>query len=305
MAKKFASNLSTRADLEDELRHFVQSCYPDLHHRTYCVPPCIMNRVPYVRRVVAGQPVLLTSYTPGADQEPPVSLQQQDTVRQPQSLWEREIHRKRRPSGAEKQVQASPFPSPQQNIDRPPQTLWAREFRPNSKPLRVMDCDVRDDFAQQHVLHCLHKLGQKRQEVMFIISQLMFGNYLNKPLHEKFPSVLPRPADLPRRFIDRADCDVLIVHQNHGILLGEIKSVGFNSAGLTPEEFEKVLAKRIKKAVKQLHKSEMVVQHIFQDLAPDLKVRHTIILPYVTSTQLQRVLENDSKLANVSNKQTW
>nr|KAG5694957.1 hypothetical protein BaRGS_031240 [Batillaria attramentaria] len=49
----------------------------------------------------------------------------------------------------------------------------------------LLHSDVRDDTAQQHVLHCLRKIADGalsgKPEVMFVLSQMNFGDYLNSP----------------------------------------------------------------------------------------------------------------------------
>ncbi|KAK7478075.1 hypothetical protein BaRGS_00030681, partial [Batillaria attramentaria] len=53
----------------------------------------------------------------------------------------------------------------------------------------------------------------------------------------------------------------------------------------------------VTKAVKQLDKCEQVVNHVMSDVARGVSVRKTLILPYISRTQLQHVLDGDSQLA--------
>nr|KAG5688043.1 hypothetical protein BaRGS_003589 [Batillaria attramentaria] len=132
---------------------------------------------------------------------------------------------------------------------------------------------------------------------MFVISQLNYADYLNKPSYAQAAQQLPRPVDLPPKH-KHGDFDILIIHRNYGIIIGEIKSVGLKDGELniTQAQSDAAVAKRVGKAVKQLNKSERVIKHLVSDIAPGLSVNKTIILPYVTSSQLQRVLCADRQL---------
>nr|KAG5685872.1 hypothetical protein BaRGS_003072 [Batillaria attramentaria] len=113
-------------------------------------------------------------------------------------------------------------------------------------------CDVRDDKAQVHVLHCLQELAEKRREVMFVMSQLDFDNYLSEPCYSGAVSQMKRPVDLSGQKLDKGDFDVLIVHRNYGLCAGEIKSVGFNAADrkLSEQQIQDEVLKVLRKMLK-------------------------------------------------------
>ncbi|XP_070184409.1 uncharacterized protein [Littorina saxatilis] len=143
----------------------------------------------------------------------------------------------------------------------------------------------------------LQKLGNSRREAMFILSQLNFGNYLNQPAYATAAAQLPRPVHSAPRYRD-GDFDFLLIHRQHGILIGELKSVGKNQAAFnkTQAQANADVAKRVTKAVKQLDRSETVVRHLVSDVAPGLTVRKTLVLPYVRTEQLKLALDNDPQL---------
>nr|KAG5692147.1 hypothetical protein BaRGS_020695 [Batillaria attramentaria] len=60
--------------------------------------------------------------------------------------------------------------------------------------------------------------------------------------------VLPKPEDLGQQY-RRGDFDVLIIHRQYGVLIGEIKAVGLNAADLkkTQAESDADVAKRVKR----------------------------------------------------------
>ncbi|XP_070203208.1 uncharacterized protein [Littorina saxatilis] len=166
--------------------------------------------------------------------------------------------------------------------------------------LQQQQGNIQADLAQQHVLHNLQQLGDSGNEVMFVVSELNFKDYLNKPFYAKHTGKLPKPATLPkelRHHGKQGDFDILVIHRQYGILIGEIKSVGKTEASRADTEVVKVIAK----AVKQLDKCEVHARHMVSDIAPGLTVRKTLFLPYVSQAQLQRILhdENNSELQQV------
>nr|KAG5690998.1 hypothetical protein BaRGS_005125 [Batillaria attramentaria] len=93
------------------------------------------------------------------------------------------------------------------------------------------------------------------------------------------------------------DFDVLVVHREYGVLVGEIKTRGrgeYNSQ----EESDSGVAQSVLKSIKQLEKSKVAVKHIVGEVAPNLMVRTTLILPFVTTEQLERVFMTHPKLVS-------
>nr|KAG5693854.1 hypothetical protein BaRGS_009910 [Batillaria attramentaria] len=123
---------------------------------------------------------------------------------------------------------------------------------------------------------------------MFILSTLDYNDYLNKPCYAEAAKTLPKPADVPGH--QKGDFDLLVIHRRHGVLIGEIKTVG------SEDPADATVAQKIYDAYKQLNKSEVVVRHILSDLKLDLPVRKTLILPHITKDRLKRVLENNFNL---------
>ena len=205
------------------------------------------------------------------------------------------------PSGSAASVQNVPPVS--QLVNPPtPYRLWPEESQRPATPVRVQESDFRDDTAQRHVLANLRALGNAGQEPMFILSQLNFGDYLNEPSYSAAVQALqlPRPSDLGEKYA-AGDFDILLIHRRHGLLTGELKSVGINHAvlNLSPAQADADVAKKVKQAVKQLDKSERVVSHLLSDLAPSMTVNKTLFLPYVSGVQLHRVLTADPSLEQV------
>ena len=164
----------------------------------------------------------------------------------------------------------------------------------------LLDSDVRDDRSQQRVLGCLHELSEANKEVMFVLSRLDFGDYLNQPCYTATASLLRRPLDVKPRNKHRGDFDLLIVHRHYGIFVGEIKAVGDRlSASLSPQQQDQRVSDKVKQAVKQLDKAGEVLQHIVSDLPQQPVVKKMLMLPNVATNQLQRLLTADPQLTSV------
>ncbi|KAK7089592.1 hypothetical protein V1264_024407 [Littorina saxatilis] len=179
-------------------------------------------------------------------------------------------------------------------------SLWTPESVPPCTPVNVQQTDISDDFAQNHVMVNLQELGNSCHEAMFILSQLNFGDYLNQPAYAAAAAQLPRPSDKDTQQTKYSDgeADFVLIHRQRGILIGELKTVGRWQKDVNNPQppADADVAKRVTKAVKQLDRSETVVRHLVSDVAPGLTVRKTLFLPYVSTEQLQRVLDNDPQL---------
>ena len=186
------------------------------------------------------------------------------------------------------------------------QTVYVTK-EPSSEPPRkrrrqVSTSEAVDDESHQRVLACLEQLAET--EVMFVISQMQFGDYLNEPAYAAAASKLPKPGDpvLKSQNKHRGDFDVLIIHRHHGILACETKSVGstLSSARFTEEE-ELKLAKKVKDAIKQMQKARDMLLHLVSKDETQPKIRTTLMLPNITRTQLDRVLNltNNQQLLKV------
>ncbi|XP_025115929.1 uncharacterized protein LOC112577155 isoform X1 [Pomacea canaliculata] len=187
---------------------------------------------------------------------------------------------------------ASPTQVGEQNSTGQLSVLWTSQPCAPNKETCVQESTLRDDFAQQHVLHCLQALAEHHGEVMFVISQLRFSDYLNRPCYSATTALFPRFSDIEKRFRD-GDFDVLVLHRRYGVVIGEIKSVGLH-AGTAENSYQNLVddvAKRVRKAAWQLNKSSEVLRYLLHDLSPPPPVHKALILPYITSNSLGAVLE--------------
>ena len=76
------------------------------------------------------------------------------------------------------QHQEVTLPGHTDHVTQPPVSDLPRDDAPV-----LQEIDVRDDRSQRRVLDALHELSEAQREVMFVISQLIFGDYLNKPTY--------------------------------------------------------------------------------------------------------------------------
>nr|KAG5706698.1 hypothetical protein BaRGS_005768 [Batillaria attramentaria] len=169
--------------------------------------------------------------------------------------------------------------------------------KPTSSLRSLQHAHVRDDQTQQRVLHCLQKVADIKKEAVVVISQLQFGDFLREPCYTAAASMLPRPIDLKTREKKdkhRGDFDLLFIHQEHGLVVAEMKTVGDNFADHCPDHRaqDELVAKKVEQAVKQLDKAGEVLRHLVSDLQPQPRVLKTLILPNISRNQLQRVLQN-------------
>lgn len=167
---------------------------------------------------------------------------------------------------------------------------------------RVQDSDLRDDSAQEMVLNHLKKFGKKRGEGMFIISLLRCADYLRETSGttegqrcEKMGALKKEAVNFRRPYdigYKHEDFDIILIHPKHGILVGEIKSVGANRC---PEQ--KDVLQRVKKAVKQIERRRQIIAYLTEDLK--VPVTMTLILPFIERRLLQQTLTEDKKLVRI------
>ena len=182
-------------------------------------------------------------------------------------------------------------------------TKEASSEPPRKRRRQVSENEAVDDKAHQSVLACLEQLAET--EVMFVISQMQFGDYMNEPAYAAAASMLPKPGDrvLKSQNKHRGDFDILIIHKHHGILACEIKAVGrvFSQKQLTEEEENDILVKKLDTAIRQLQKASVVLHHLVSKDETRPKIRTTLILPNTRKTQLHRLLNltNNQQLLKV------
>ena len=168
---------------------------------------------------------------------------------------------------------------------------------PSAEEVKKNAPRIQGDMGQRVVLHNLRQLGKSLDEDMFVVSELDFKAYLNKPFYHRVTKQLPKPATLPlelRHHGKQGDFDVLLMHRQRGATVGEIKTVKSDGD-------DKKVVERLTQGTKQLEKCAVVARHMFSDLAPDLPVTKTLFLPFLQRGELTRVLDAHPKLLKVYN----
>jgi enoyl-CoA hydratase/carnithine racemase len=120
------------------------------------------------------------------------------------------------------------------------------------------------------------------------VSELDFKNYLNVAHYNKATAKMAKIQG-------HRDFDFLVLTKN-GVLVAEMKSIGLTDEVVADD----VLKDRVSKAVKQLDKGVTAAMTAMSDVEPGVAVTASLFLPYITSQQLQRVLQQDAKLLQVS-----
>ncbi|KAL8560622.1 hypothetical protein ACOMHN_059130 [Nucella lapillus] len=243
---------------EDIWTPFIQQHYPHLLSQTYCLPPIFFYRTPQTVETIAGQTVLVRD----------------------------------NPSSSS---------TGQQQPPPPPAQVAGRVFvenPPDSQDVRTQDSDWQGDTAHDR---CLQALSGMQNEVMFIISSLRFQHYLHNPanpLHAAAIAQLPSIDDpsIPQN-LRNGECDLIIIHRTYGLLIGEIKSLGGNDffRKRTPDKQTQTIIKKIQNAVKQLENHHRALSHLVRDLPP-IRISMTLLLPNVSSSQLQSALSASPSL---------
>ncbi|XP_070178513.1 uncharacterized protein [Littorina saxatilis] len=167
------------------------------------------------------------------------------------------------------------------------------------------DSDGRDDAANNTVLRCIKQLARGQvfgvpKQVMFVVSQLEFRNYLNNMSANAQTSALPRAVDddLQKQKKGEGDFDTLIIHREFGVIACEIKAVGDNFASINLTEAQQIenIEKRVSSAVKQLQKSRVVLKHLVSDYPKPPRIRVTLMVPNISVEQLGKVLSKSKQL---------
>nr|KAG5712119.1 hypothetical protein BaRGS_020845 [Batillaria attramentaria] len=115
------------------------------------------------------------------------------------------------------------------NVDM---TQTPLEKPPANSPPALHKSTAREDQTQQRILHCVQKLAETQDEPMVVVSQLLFGDYLNEPCYAAAATMLPRPIDLKKENKHRGDFDLLIMHKHYVWL---VVAAVFSAAWIIPK----------------------------------------------------------------------
>lgn len=272
--------------------NYIKWWYPNLHHQIYFLPPLHFNCVPYDIQLVAGQCVFVK--------------------RVPQKT-EHPHHHSASHHGRAASTTADPPPFKTSMLfstrtkarhSKDKYSIWKYEHiaKLPVSSAAVLDSVVRDDCAQQQVWCCLQVLATKLKDAMMVLSKLQFNKYQHKSCYWSAKaelSEIPTSKCLDLKYFE-GDFDVLIIHRKHGLIIGEVKSVGsnFDKLKMTDAEKETALKKRLELAVEQLNKGETVLKQLLSDIK-EIKITKICIFPYIPSETLKQVLDADPQLKEV------
>ncbi|XP_025113857.1 uncharacterized protein LOC112575928 isoform X2 [Pomacea canaliculata] len=155
---------------------------------------------------------------------------------------------------------------------------------------------VTHDKNVQRVLYCLRHWADHSRENMFVVTQLEYEDYLNGD--DTFTGhTLPKATDLDKKNKTIKCFDLMIIHRQHGVVLGVVVDVDLADDSRGDEEDDTTILCCLSDAIQQLKKAEDIVSHVMSDLSQCLPVRKTLIFPHLSVSSLQRALEADVGLA--------
>ncbi|XP_025101018.1 uncharacterized protein LOC112568122 isoform X2 [Pomacea canaliculata] len=159
------------------------------------------------------------------------------------------------------------------------------------QPPRVQDSDIAKDAALERVLMCLHKMAEVHNEVFMALSQLHFVDYLGDFAYAEACALMPTVANLsPTR--RQGTFDLLLIHKLYGLVLCEVKATSGNISG-------QEIGKKLRTAVSQLDKAQVVLTHLVSDIAPGIRVTKVIALPNLTERRMKTILATDLDLTKL------
>lgn len=179
---------------------------------------------------------------------------------------------------------------------------------------------VKDDTAMKHMFKCLEEFSEQNKEVMFVLSNLQFGDYLGEPAYAPAAALLDTPKNLPppkpsskqSGNLKEGDFDFLLIHRKYGLVTCEVKSVGgFKSGGTMTRNKKNLIRKRLKKAISQLNKAEGMLSHLVPKKkkdpkdpkdpeAPKVRITKTIAFPNLTTQELLDAIASNDNLEKVN-----
>ncbi|XP_025083114.1 uncharacterized protein LOC112557458 isoform X2 [Pomacea canaliculata] len=155
-----------------------------------------------------------------------------------------------------------------------------------------------NDSALQRVLLCLKKISNTMDEVMFVLSQMYFGQKSGEPCYSAAADYLPPSHSVPPappRNWEEGDFDLLIIHRRYGLVVCEVKAFGDNSSksGMSQQDVDSKIRSKLKEAILQVDRAEAVLSHLVSDIVPGLRITKTIAFPNLTGHQIQQALAED------------
>lgn len=172
----------------------------------------------------------------------------------------------------------------------------------SSKIPSVQKSDIIDDEALNSVRFSLTQFSIDKPEVFMCLSQYSYGSYLGEEGFYPAVAHLPIPSNLPEKYQKswrQGDFDVLLIHRQYGFVVFEVKAVGINDETTELEQDEQV-SKKLNEAAEQLIKAEAMLSHLVSDIDSGVRITKTIACPNLTTHQVQKIVDNNSQLRQVS-----
>ncbi|XP_025107952.1 uncharacterized protein LOC112572468 isoform X3 [Pomacea canaliculata] len=165
-------------------------------------------------------------------------------------------------------------------------------------PTNGWESEVRDDPVVHRVMAVLKQLSTR--ETFVALRQFKFGDYVGEPCYAA-ASRRPLPEDLRARHKKNwkeGDFDILLIHRHYGLIFCEVKVFRDNvkDRNTSQQDVNDNIRKKLREAVGELDKAEVMLSHLVHDVAPGLRVCKTMALPNLTARQVQQAIEGDPHL---------
>ncbi|KAK7477726.1 hypothetical protein BaRGS_00031014, partial [Batillaria attramentaria] len=149
------------------------------------------------------------------------------------------------------------------------------------------------DRSQADVAIMMEDLGKRLEATsdggggLFIIANAHYDNYLSDL---KGVKVKGKQPPLPREVTARGEVDLLVLHAQKGILLVQVKGVGWVTENWQPTEDElyQAVRRKAKEACKQVKRDHVVLDHVMSDLQLQCAVHRVVALPFVSREMLRQ-----------------
>lgn len=141
------------------------------------------------------------------------------------------------------------------------------------------DC-VNHDEAMQDILQNLRLMADHEKEVMFVISQFQYDNYLSS-VDAFVGHQLPMPATLRKQDTNFGDFDFLIVHRRYGLVVVMVKACTVESGVHKKTNDYTKLHEEVKDGIRKLQDAECMIKHLFSDQQWNLSVHKSLFLPNI------------------------
>ncbi|XP_025111864.1 uncharacterized protein LOC112574792 isoform X2 [Pomacea canaliculata] len=162
------------------------------------------------------------------------------------------------------------------------------------------DSEFGRELTMQRIIFCLRKLFVQKEERLVGLSQLQFGLYKDGPCYAAAARLLLPVSDTLSRSWKSGCFDLLLIHPIYGLIICEVLPFGDFSKKvcMSEKDIHYNAARKLQLAVLQLDKVEDVLPKLASNIAMSVRITKTIVVPNLTSRQIQQTISTSTELAN-------